>query len=49
MTLILEPRQSTPSASGKTLAVAATHGNTPACAKVNGHDVIGGVNAYFMR
>jgi hypothetical protein len=49
VTPILEPRQSTPSASGKTLAVASTHGNAPAGAKVNGHDVIGGVNAYFMR
>jgi hypothetical protein len=37
----------TPSASGKTLVVASTHGNTATTATVNGKPVIVGLNAYI--
>jgi hypothetical protein len=37
----------TPSASGKTLVVASTHGNTVTSAEVNGKPIIIGMNAYI--
>jgi hypothetical protein len=37
----------TPSASGKTMVIASSHGNIATDAKVNGHEVIVGFNAYF--
>ena len=49
LTLVLKLQEPTPSASGKTLVVASTHGNVPAGVKVNGHDVIVGVNAYIKK
>ena len=39
----------TPSASGKTLVVASTHGNTVTSAEVDGKPVIVGLNAYIKR
>ena len=36
-----------PSASGKTLVVASSHGNQPTAAQVNGKPVIIGLNAYI--
>ena len=39
----------TPSASGKTLVVASTHGNTVTAAEVDGKPVIVGLNAYIKR
>jgi hypothetical protein len=39
-----EPR---PSATGKTLTVASTHGNKETDARINGHPVVIGVNAYI--
>ncbi len=39
----------TPSASGKTLVVASSHGNTKTEAKVAGQNVVVGVNAYIPR
>jgi polysaccharide deacetylase 2 family uncharacterized protein YibQ len=39
----------TPSASGKTLVVASSHGNKRTEAKINGQQVIVGVNAYIER
>ena len=36
-----------PSASGKTLVVASSHGNQPTAAQVNGKPVIVGLNAYI--
>lgn len=39
----------TPSASGKTLVVASTHGNVATTAQVNGQPVVIGVNAYIRR
>jgi hypothetical protein len=41
-----EPR---PSASGKTLVVASTNGNTTTTVEVNGQPVIIGLNAYIKR
>jgi hypothetical protein len=38
-----------PSATGKTLVVASSHGNKRTDAKVNGQQVIIGVNAYIER
>jgi hypothetical protein len=37
----------TPSATGKTLVVASTHGNMATTAVVNGKPVVVGVNAYI--
>jgi hypothetical protein len=39
----------TPSSSGKTLVVASSHGNKRTEARVNGQQVIVGVNAYIER
>jgi len=36
----------TPSATGKTLVVASTHGNIQTAAMVNGKTIVVGVNAY---
>jgi hypothetical protein len=47
LTLVLDLQEPTPSASGKTLVVATTHGNQPTDATVNGKPVIVGVNAYI--
>lgn len=38
-----------PSASGKTLVVASSHGNKATDAKVNGKPITVGVNAYIPR
>ena len=38
-----------PSASGKTLVVASSHGNKATSAQVNGKPVVIGVNAYIPR
>ncbi len=39
----------TPSASGKTLVVASTHGNTVTSAEVEGKPLIVGLNAYNKK
>ncbi|HVN24811.1 MAG TPA: hypothetical protein VMT71_12625 [Syntrophorhabdales bacterium] len=39
----------TPSASGKTLVVASTHGNTVTSAEVDGKPLIVGLNAYIKK
>ncbi len=38
-----------PSASGKTLVVASSHGNQPTAAMVEGKPVVIGVNAYIRK
>ena len=43
LTLVLELQDPTPSASGKTLVVATTHGNVPTDIQINGKPVIVGV------
>jgi len=39
----------TPSASGKTLVVASSHGNQPTSSQVDGKPIIVGLNAYIMN
>jgi hypothetical protein len=39
----------TPSASGKTMVVASTHGNQKTGVEIDGKEVIVGVNAYIKR
>jgi len=39
----------TPSASGKTLVVASTHGNTVTSAEVDGKPLVVGLNAYIKK
>ena len=43
----IDLEEPTPSASGKTLVVASTHGNTVTTAQVNGKPVTIGLNAYI--
>lgn len=45
--IVLPLQKPQPSASGKTLVIATTHGNMPTEAKVDGKTVIVGVNAYL--
>ena len=47
LTLVLELQEPTPSASGKTLVVATTHGNVPTDVQIDGKPVTVGVNAYI--
>jgi hypothetical protein len=49
LTLVLDMQEPTPSASGKTLVVATTHGNQPTDVMVNGKPLIVGVNAYIRN
>lgn len=49
ITLVLDLQEPTPSASGKTLVVATTHGNVPSDLQMNGKPVIVGVNAYIRN
>ena len=43
----VEMTKPTPSATGKTLSIASSHGNQPTTATVNGRPVIIGLNAYI--
>lgn len=45
----IEMQTPTPSASGKTLVVATTHGNTTTQCLVDGKNVIIGLNAYIKK
>lgn len=49
LTLVLDLQEPTPSATGKTLVVATTHGNQPTDATVDGQPLIVGVNAYIRK
>ena len=49
LTLVLELQEPVPSASGKTLVIATTHGNVPTDVEINGKPVIVGVNAYIRK
>jgi hypothetical protein len=49
LTLVMKLQEPRPSASGKTLVFATTHGNMPSGVKLDGHDVIVGVNAYIRK
>ena len=39
----------TPSASGKTMVVASTHGNIKTAAEINGKQITIGLNAYYSN
>ncbi len=45
----IELQKPTPSASGKTLVVATTHGNTPTECEIDGKKVVIGLNAYIKK
>jgi hypothetical protein len=47
LTLVLDLQDPTPSASGKTLVIATTHGNVPSDVQIDGKPLIIGVNAYI--
>ena len=49
LTLVLDLQDPTPSASGKTLVVATTHGNQPTDVKIDGKPLVVGVNAYIRN
>ena len=49
LTLVLDLQDPTPSASGKTLVVATTHGNQPTDVQIDGKPLIIGVNAYIRN
>jgi hypothetical protein len=45
----IDMQEPTPSASGKTLVVATTHGNTPTQCLFNGKPITIGLNAYIKK
>ncbi|MHB8906215.1 MAG: hypothetical protein ACYC4T_12390 [Melioribacteraceae bacterium] len=45
----IDLQEPTPSASGKTLVVATTHGNTTTQCLIDGKNVIIGLNAYIKK
>jgi hypothetical protein len=49
LTLVLDLEEPTPSASGKTLVVASSRGNSRTDAQVNGKPLVVGVNAYIAK
>jgi hypothetical protein len=49
MVIEIDMQKPTPSASGKTLVVASTHGNVVTDAQIKGKPVIVGLNAYIRN
>lgn len=47
--ITVEMQKPTPSASGKTLVVASSHGNQTTTAMVDGKTVVVGLNAYIKK
>jgi hypothetical protein len=47
--ITVELQAPTPSASGKTLVVASSHGNQTTTAMINGKPVVVGLNAYIKK
>jgi len=47
--ITIDLQEPTPSASGKTLVVATTHGNMPTQCMINGKPVVIGLNAYIKK
>jgi len=47
--IIIDLQEPTPSASGKTLVVATTHGNMPTKCVIDGKNVVIGLNAYIKK
>ena len=49
LVIVIELQEPTPSASGKTLVVATTHGNVKTECVINGKEVVIGLNAYIKK
>jgi len=49
LVITIPMQKPTPSASGKTLVVASSHGNQPTAAQVDGKPIIVGLNAYIRN
>ena len=49
LVITIPMQKPTPSASGKTLVVASSHGNQPTSASVDGKPVVVGLNAYIRN
>lgn len=49
LVITLDLQTPTPSASGKTLVVASSHGNQVTTATIDGKPIVVGVNAYIRR
>ena len=49
LVIIIELQEPTPSASGKTLVVATTHGNVTTDCVIDGKPVVVGLNAYIKK
>jgi hypothetical protein len=47
--IVIDLQEPTPSASGKTLVVATTHGNVPTECEIYGKKVVIGLNAYIKK
>jgi hypothetical protein len=47
--IIIDMQEPTPSASGKTLVVATTHGNVPTKCMIDGKNIVIGLNAYIKK
>lgn len=47
LVVVIPLQEPTPSASGKTLVVASTHGNQATTVEINGQKVVIGLNAYI--
>jgi hypothetical protein len=49
LTIVIDLEAPRPSASGKTIVIASTHGNIETPAKFNGKTVVVGLNAYVRQ
>ena len=49
LVIVIDLQEPTPSASGKTLVVASTHGNVTTDCVVNGKPLVIGLNAYIKK
>jgi len=49
LTIEIDTQKPTPSASGKTMVIASTHGNLPTACMIDGKPVIIGLNAYIRN
>ena len=49
LVITIPMQKPTPSASGKTLVVASSHGNQPTAVQVDGKPIIVGLNAYIRN
>jgi len=49
LTIVIDLQDPTPSASGKTLVVATTHGNVETDCVIDGKNLVVGLNAYIRK